>query len=110
MYWSPYLPGILKAKILDILCATTGIEGGSTTLITRAGVMDWIAVQLHTTKGGDGNDVTLRRLATRLYETCNREHVDAWSLGSMATRVQTMSEQTGTDGGAERGDVDVCVV
>ncbi|KAI9765680.1 MAG: hypothetical protein M1840_007238 [Geoglossum simile] len=95
LYWSPYLSGSLKTKILDILSATTEIEGGSTTLITRAGVMDWIAVQLHTTKGGDGNDVTLRRLAKRLYQTCNREHVDAWSTGSMATRVQMMIEQTG---------------
>ena len=95
MYRSPYLSGTLKTKILDILTAATGIEGGSTTLITRAGVMDWIAIQLHKTRGGDADDVTLRRLAKRLYETCNREHVDAWSLGSMGRRVQTMVEQTG---------------
>ena len=90
MYWSPFLPSPLKVKILDILSAATNIEGGSTTLITRAGVMGWIDVQLHKSRDGDANDVTLRHLAKRLYETCNREHVDAWSMGSMATRVQMM--------------------
>jgi nucleolar pre-ribosomal-associated protein 1 len=90
MYWSPSLPGVLKSKILDILFAATNIEGGSTTLITRAGMMDWINLQLREDGDRDANDVTLRRLAKRLYESCNRKHVDGWSTVAMATRVRMM--------------------
>ncbi|KAH0562245.1 hypothetical protein GP486_003057 [Trichoglossum hirsutum] len=105
MYWSPFLPATLRNKILDVLFAATDIEGGSTTLITRAGMMDWINLQLREDGDGGANDVRLRRLATRLYESCNREHVDGWSMGTMAARVQMMKlDETDETGETEGRD------
>ncbi|KAH0547698.1 hypothetical protein FGG08_000187 [Glutinoglossum americanum] len=82
MYCSPFIPDAIKAKILDVLLAATKIEGGSTTLITRVGMVSWIDIQL---KRPAADEVNLRRLATGLFRSCNREHVDAWSQGEAAT-------------------------
>ncbi|KAI9827209.1 MAG: hypothetical protein M1832_005346 [Thelocarpon impressellum] len=44
LYITPHLPHKLKMKIASLLVRAANTEGGSTTLITRAGVLSWIEV------------------------------------------------------------------
>ncbi|KAL1598043.1 hypothetical protein SLS60_008531 [Paraconiothyrium brasiliense] len=68
-----------KEKIVRILLRAASV-GGSTTLITRCGLVSWIRMML------DNNDYRhreLRQLASRIYELCDREKVDQWSSGTI---------------------------
>ncbi|KAI9724127.1 MAG: hypothetical protein M1812_000846 [Candelaria pacifica] len=75
LYSSPFLSPSYKRKILTMIARATFAEG-STTLITRSGVYSWIKAQISV---GGPNDVILKRLATRLWETCEQERVSEWS-------------------------------
>ena len=83
LYTSPHLPTRLQKKVLHLLFQTSQV-GGSTTLLTRAGLLSWIEVRLAV---NDGNDVILRGLAERLYETCEQEKVNAWSGTGVSKRI-----------------------
>lgn len=76
---SPHTLPRLRKKILSLIGCATTVEGGSTTLITRAGILSWIESQLEL---GDADDVTLKRLAARLLETCDQDRVLSWSQGA----------------------------
>ncbi|KAH7130426.1 ribosome 60S biogenesis N-terminal-domain-containing protein [Dendryphion nanum] len=68
-----------KERILRVLLRAVAV-GGSTTLITRCGLVSWIRMRL------DSNDQrrkTLRFLGKRLWETCDRAKVGKWSSGTM---------------------------
>lgn len=80
-----------KEKIVKLLLRTTHV-GGSTTLITRCGLITWIQVMLD---GHDSRHRTLRLLASRVYETCDREKVAQWSSGTMKDTIALL-----TSGGA----------
>ncbi|KAI9836551.1 MAG: hypothetical protein M1819_001183 [Sarea resinae] len=79
LYSSHFLSTALRKKIIHLLFRATAVEG-STTLITRTGIISWIETRL---AAKDPNDVTLKRLAKRLYETCDQTRVDEWSGGSI---------------------------
>lgn len=55
--------------------------GGSTTLITRSGVISWIQIQA--AEAGVKEHRQLAALAHALYEKCERDRVDAWSNGTL---------------------------
>jgi nucleolar pre-ribosomal-associated protein 1 len=55
--------------------------GGSTTLITRSGVISWIQIQA--AEAEEKEHAQLAALARALYEKCDRERVDAWSNGTL---------------------------
>ncbi|KAI9679275.1 MAG: hypothetical protein M1817_005294 [Caeruleum heppii] len=82
LYSSPHVPTELKGKIIRLLHRASGVDGGSTTLVTRFGMMGWLQGQVASTVTGKCR-VGLERLASRLYEKCDRERIDAWSAGAL---------------------------
>jgi nucleolar pre-ribosomal-associated protein 1 len=64
-----------KEKIVRLLFRAAAV-GGSTTLITRCGVIEWIEVRL---ASRDHRSAALRKLVLRLDETCDREKMREWS-------------------------------
>lgn len=57
----------IKDKVLELLWRATFVEGGSTTLITRTGVLSWLDMVQQTALKG------------RIMETCDTERVEEWS-------------------------------
>ena len=74
----------IRRKILHLVYRSSEV-GGSTTLITRAGIIGWIQAQV---SHKDGNDVILRQLMRRLYETCDQERVEKWGGMALAKTVE----------------------
>jgi nucleolar pre-ribosomal-associated protein 1 len=65
----------VKEKIVRLLFRVAAM-GGSTTLITRCGVLSWVQMRLAVR---DHRSRALRQLASRLYETSDKEKVNEWS-------------------------------
>jgi nucleolar pre-ribosomal-associated protein 1 len=76
-YSSRSCNGAAKEKILRLLLRATHVEG-STTLITRCGLLPWVQMMLD---NQDPRHRTLKALAVRVCETCDQERVDEWSNG-----------------------------
>jgi nucleolar pre-ribosomal-associated protein 1 len=79
-YSSRSCNGAAKEKILRLLLRATHVEG-STTLITRCGLLPWVQMMLD---NQDPRHRTLKALAKRVYATCDQERVDEWSSGGIA--------------------------
>jgi len=80
LYQSPTLGPVARRKILHIVYRAAQV-GGSTTLITRSGVISWIQIQA--AEAEEKDHAQLAALARVLYERCDRERVDAWSNGTL---------------------------
>ncbi|KAJ5342504.1 hypothetical protein N7541_011628 [Penicillium brevicompactum] len=80
LYQSPTLGPAARRKILHIIYRAVQV-GGSTTLITRSGVISWIQIQA--AEADVKEHAQLAALAHALYEKCDRERVDAWSNGTL---------------------------
>jgi nucleolar pre-ribosomal-associated protein 1 len=76
-----------KEKILRLLLRATHVEG-STTLITRCGLLGWIQMMLD---NQDPRHRTLKTLALRVYETCDQDRVDEWSSGAIAQTIAALA-------------------
>lgn len=85
-YESPGIGREIKMKILHLVYRASE-AGGSTTLITRAGIMDWIKVQVALK---DGHDVILRQLMRHLFDSCDRDRVEKWGGQSVVEAVEQM--------------------
>jgi nucleolar pre-ribosomal-associated protein 1 len=85
-YSSRSCPASAKDKIVKLLLRATHV-GGSTTLITRCGLIPWIQMMLD---GHDPRHRALRTLAGRVYETCDREKVTVWSSDSLEETVASL--------------------
>ncbi|KAK0715733.1 ribosome 60S biogenesis N-terminal-domain-containing protein [Lasiosphaeris hirsuta] len=101
---NPYMRLPLHTQVLRILYRATGIEGGSTTLTTRFGVVNWLEAQeklcAGSAKGGDDERLgrIYRALRTRVWRTCDRERVGVWSKGGIADlRGEAESKLDGED-------------
>lgn len=68
-----------REKIVRLLLRATAV-GGSTTLITRCGLVSWIQICLN---NHDPRQKALRALAARVFETCDQGRVAEWSNGSI---------------------------
>lgn len=79
---NPYLRFNLRTKILRIVYRATCIESGSTTLVTRFGVMSWLDAQRAACDVGDEKAV-YAALMTRVWETCDQAKVTSWSQGGV---------------------------
>lgn len=64
---------LVKEKVLELLYRATCMDGGSNTLITRAGVLAWLDM---VSEKPDDIASLLRR---RVLETCDEEKIRAWS-------------------------------
>lgn len=79
---NPYLRVNLRTRILRILYRSTMIDGGSTTLITRFGVLSWLDGQR--TSAASPEDAALyKALMKRMWDTCDQARVSTWSKGGV---------------------------
>ncbi|EDU42287.1 conserved hypothetical protein [Pyrenophora tritici-repentis Pt-1C-BFP] len=85
-YGSRSCPASAKDKMVRLLLRATHV-GGSTTLITRCGLIPWIQMMLD---GHDARHRALRTLAARVYETCDQEKVAAWGSDSIHNTVASL--------------------
>ena len=91
LYTSANTTDRARDKILELLWNAAAVEGGATTLLTRNGVVAWIEQQLGTSPWSSSSsssqeevDLTLKRLAARLWEGSAKAHVTEWSRGNLA--------------------------
>ncbi|CRK19941.1 hypothetical protein BN1708_003230 [Verticillium longisporum] len=85
---NPYLRTNLTTRVLRVVYRATCVEGGSTTLATRFGVVSWLAAQ---EAGSGGDEAALcRALRRRVWETCDQARVGAWSRGGIAEEQQVV--------------------
>lgn len=84
LYSSPNSSDRVKEKVLELLWNAAAIEGGGTTLITRNGVVAWIEQQLGVSQK---EDLTLKRLAARLFEGSAKKHVEVWSRRNLVAHL-----------------------
>lgn len=85
---NPYLRSRLQARILRIVYRATRIDGGSTTLVTRFGVLSWLSARRAACEGaGDDADV-LGELMRRVWDTCDQDRVTAWSHGGVGELIE----------------------
>ncbi|CRK27478.1 hypothetical protein BN1723_013982, partial [Verticillium longisporum] len=88
---NPYLRTNLTTRVLRVVYRATCVEGGSTTLATRFGVVSWLAAQ---EAGSGGDEAALcRALRRRVWETCDQARVGAWSRGGIAEEQQVFIAQ-----------------
>ena len=80
---SPSLPRSCVKKILQLLYRCTYV-GGSTTLITRCGLLGWVQSELALNQNTVERSF-LHSLARRTLDTCDREKVNEWSGGNVAS-------------------------
>ena len=86
---SPSLPESCFQKILDLLFRCTYVKGSST-LVTRCGLMSWISSRLVSCATDDMIGVRLRSLASRIYETSDQGRVDDWANGTIKPTLENL--------------------
>lgn len=75
---SSSLPESCSEKIVNLLFRCTYV-GGSSTLLTRCGLLSWINSRLGTYSLSFSDRKLLSQLAMRAYETSDKERIDEWS-------------------------------
>ena len=86
---SPSLPEPCFQKILDLLFRCTCVKGSST-LITRCGLMSWIFSRLASHAINDMTGERLKGLASRAYETSDQARVDDWTNGTLMSTLDSL--------------------
>jgi len=87
LYSSPHLPPALRKRIIRFSLRATYV-GGSTTLLTRAGILSWTQVQIALK---DSNAVMLKLLLERLFETCDHRRIGDWSQGTVSDAAKSIT-------------------
>ncbi|KAF2703687.1 hypothetical protein K504DRAFT_463409 [Pleomassaria siparia CBS 279.74] len=77
-----------KEKIVRLLLRAAAV-GGSTTLMTRCGLVSWIQMRL---ENNDHRHRMLRALALRIHETSDQGKVEQWSSGTTAGTVAALAK------------------
>lgn len=73
----------LRSLLLRIVYRTTCLEGGSTTLITRFGVISWLEAQRAQRSSAVESEL-LKALQQRVWDTCDQERIQEWSRKGIA--------------------------
>ncbi|KAI9713612.1 MAG: hypothetical protein M1820_000995 [Bogoriella megaspora] len=83
LYDSPFATPEMKRLILRIVSRATYVKDGSTTLVTRSGIVAWLDIMIVM----ENSSVVelLKRLRARLLQTCDAEKVRYWSGGTLCT-------------------------
>lgn len=84
------MPEFTSQKIVDLLFRCTYVEG-STTLITRCGLLSWISSRLTMPNSSHVPGNRLRTLARRACETSDKNRVNDWSDGTVKLVVDRLS-------------------
>lgn len=88
---NPYLRFNLRTRILRIVYRATCIEAGSTTLITRFGVMSWLDVQRAGCEVKEEAAV-FAGVMRRVWETCDQGKIISWSRGGVLKLIESISQ------------------
>ena len=83
------LPKACSQKLMDLLFRCT-LAGGSTTLITRCGLLSWVRSRIRSRPLIPSEYVILRRLALRAYESSDQERVNQWSNDGVRSMLDRM--------------------
>ncbi|KAL2023406.1 hypothetical protein VTK56DRAFT_2763 [Thermocarpiscus australiensis] len=83
---NPYMRLPLRMQVLRLLYRATGIEGGSTTMTTRFGIVNWLEAREAGCVDAD-EAVLYRGLRRRIWETCDQGRVRDWSRGGLGDRL-----------------------
>ncbi|KAI5868462.1 ribosome 60S biogenesis N-terminal-domain-containing protein [Durotheca rogersii] len=75
---NPFMGPSLRTQVLRIVYRATEIEGGSDTLITRFGAVNWLLAQGDAVPDGVERAVC-RALVARLWSTCDQTRIATWS-------------------------------
>lgn len=87
-YDSPSSGVSIKRKTLHLLFRSTQV-GGSTTLITRAGVISWIQSQVPVVNAKEAS--TFAAMAHTLQEGSDQDRVAKWSGGAVSQAVENIA-------------------
>lgn len=88
---NPYLRANLRTRILRIVYRATEIESGSTTLVTRFGIISWLNARRAAYEVREEAAV-YEALMRRVWETCDRERVTAWSGGGVLKVIEGLPQ------------------
>lgn len=92
---NPYMRHNLRAQVLRIIYRATRIEGGSTTLVTRFGIISWLEARAAVQQqNGPGADV-YKMLARRIWETADQKRAREWSKLGIEAALERMSRSCG---------------
>ena len=88
----------LRELVIALLWRITGIEGGSDVLITRAGIVSWLAELASVRGAGKGpTDLVgrkgLQQLMQRLWQTCDQATINKWDSGGLDSMREAMGEE-----------------
>lgn len=75
---NPYMRQSLRNQALKIVYRATCIEGGSTTLVTRFGIVSWLEAQSSAHGSAAGGDI-YRALLRRIWATADQKRAEEWS-------------------------------
>lgn len=89
---NPYLRSNLRVRILRIIYRATCIDAGSTTLITRFGLLTWLDAQRAACTVPDDAEV-YKALMSRAWRTCDQARVRAWSKDGVEKLLENMQLQ-----------------
>jgi nucleolar pre-ribosomal-associated protein 1 len=79
---NPYMRLPLRTQLLRMLYRATSIDGGSTMLTTRFGIVNWLeAREAACTDAGE--KAVYRELRRRIWETSDQDRVRGWSKGGI---------------------------
>jgi nucleolar pre-ribosomal-associated protein 1 len=87
---NPYLRPNLRTQILKIIYRATCINGGSTTLITRFGIVSWLEAR-RAMCGSQMEHETYKALLRRIWETSDKERGSVWSNGGIQDAVKIIA-------------------
>ncbi|SPN98612.1 related to URB1 Nucleolar protein required for the normal accumulation of 25S and 5.8S rRNAs [Cephalotrichum gorgonifer] len=80
---NPYMRPGLRNRVFRVLYRVTCIKGGSTTLVTRFGVLSWLEELRVSEVVGSEERAVVGGLMARVWEACDRGHVGKWSRGGI---------------------------
>ena len=68
--------------------------GGSSTLITRCGLLSWIDSRINASKSLHLDVSALTILARRVYDTSEKTRIDEWSGGAIKALLDSLPTET----------------
>ncbi|KAG5951710.1 hypothetical protein E4U53_002442 [Claviceps sorghi] len=87
---NPYLRPALRSRLLRLVYRATCIESGSTTLVTRFGLISWLDARRAACNVQD-DVLVYEALMKRAWQTCDQDKVRAWSNGGVEQVLKSIS-------------------
>lgn len=88
---SSSMPNTCNEKIINLLYHCSFV-GGSSTLITRYGLLSWVNIMVKAGHPAVSDVQNLKRLAIQVYETSEKGRIDDWSGAAVMSLFNTLSK------------------